>query len=368
VFRRRAIFSILIISLAPALFLTRALVAAYRTSRQDLAESWAARGERDLVQRKPFKAVDDYRTALTYARDAAGYRLRLAQALLASNHPTEAEAHLLTLWSGEPGNGTVNLELGRIAAAQGDVAAATRYYHAAIDGAWEREAAQSRRTARLELAAALIAARQYQGAQAELIALSDDLPDDAVVMTKVGEELTRAGSDTRALAMFRRALAVDPSNVRAAALAGQSAFRLGDYSAARNYLDAASRQSRLDAEAAEQLQVSARILALDPFARGISLRERARRTLALFDAARARLDRCQTASTPAQAQALGDLAAAVADIAPRLERRALARDGDLLDRALDIALKVEVADCGEATVDDRALQIIARGRTGATAR
>ena len=89
----------------------------YHSKQKALAQEWFAQGEKDLRARQAESALEDFRTALAYSPENALYRLRLAQALIASNRTDEARSHLLTLWRDEPGNGTVNLELARRAAA-----------------------------------------------------------------------------------------------------------------------------------------------------------------------------------------------------------------------------------------------------------
>src|SRR5262249_11403329 len=79
---------------------------------------------------------------------------------------------------------------------RGDLVDAVRFYHGAIDGAWEEGgAAAARRDARLELVRLLLNSGQNLRAQAELIALVGDLPPDATLITDVGDLLVEAGAD-----------------------------------------------------------------------------------------------------------------------------------------------------------------------------
>ena len=165
-----------LVGLVPAFAGVNGLVAATRARRQQLAAEWAARGARDAAEGRALSAADDYRIAQEYARDRGQYRLQLAQALIDAGRLLEARAQLLTLWSETPGDGVVNLELGRLAARDGDASDAVRFYHGAIDGAWDAGAADARRTARLELARFLTAQGDRAAAQAELIVLSSDPP------------------------------------------------------------------------------------------------------------------------------------------------------------------------------------------------
>lgn len=174
----RTILVLAIVGLVPAFAGVQELVSGARDRRQHIALQWADRASRDLEAGRPLAAAEDFRIAQEYARDRSRYRLPLAHALLAAGRVLEARAQLLTLWSEMPGNGVVNLELGRLAARSGDVEGAIRYYHGAIDGAWDDNAPRERRRARVELARVLVEDGNQTQALAELIALSADPPKD----------------------------------------------------------------------------------------------------------------------------------------------------------------------------------------------
>jgi tetratricopeptide (TPR) repeat protein len=367
---RRLALGLIIAGLVPALILARALVHRSQVSRQQLAEQWSAQGRRDL-DRRPAAAVTDFETALSYASGRADDRLRLADALIGAGRPAEARAQLLTLWPDEPGSGPINLQLARLAAAGRDVTDAVRYYHAALDGSWERGGAAARRGARLELAKMLLANGQKLRAQAELIALIDDLPDDAGVMTDVGSLLVDAGADNRALPLFRQALRLDPANARAARLAGDVEFRAADYRAARDDFEAAAKIAPLDPAGRDRLDVSARVFALDAFAPAIGARARSRRALATLAVARQRLQRCGAGTSFAVGVGgpIDDLAVR-ADAAARLRPQALERDVDLVDQVMALAFEIEALapppGCAADTPDDRAVRLLSsRARTQA---
>lgn len=359
---RRLILAVMLGGLIPAFAVTHSVVSHYKEQRLRLAAEWSDRGNRDLASRPDVAAVD-FQTALSYGPDRVMDRLRLSQALTAAKRPVEAQAELLTLWTDTPGDGEVNLELARLSAMGGNVADAVRYYHAAIDGAWATGARPARHQARLELARLLLARGQRLPAQAELIALIDDLPSDAKAMTEVGGLLAEAGADNRALTLLRSALELDPSNATAARLAGRIAYRSGDYRGARTLLTSAQTHGVLDPETARMLEVSSRVLALDPSARGLSTRARVQRVLTGLDVAISRLTQCQ-ARPPVDDQT----AARLNDLSMRLEaahkrpRVALERDPDLTDEMTSLVFGIEAlpgSQCGDASVDDRALQLIA---------
>ena len=176
------------------LFLITSLaVKAYRAKEREVAQAWYVSGERELSAGRPEKALEDFRSALVYARNDSHIELRLAHTLAAAGHFPEARAYLLNLWEREPGNGTVNLELARLAANSGSAPEAIQYYHDAVYGQWADNPAEHRRQARLELAEFLLRVGQKAQAQAELIALTADLPRDAELETQVGALLLNAG-------------------------------------------------------------------------------------------------------------------------------------------------------------------------------
>ncbi len=363
-FDRRTMLGLSIAALIPAFALTHTVVVRSRVARQHLAAEWSTRGLRDIA-REPHAAVVDFETALAYGPDRSEDRLRLGEALIQAHQPVEARAQLLTLWSEQPGNGRINLGLARLAAADGDVRGAVRYYHAAVDGSWESGAPNARRQARLEAAQLLLAHGERFRAQSELIALIDDLPADARIITQVAGLLVDAGADVRAGALLDRALTLDPTNAAASRLAGGIAFRAGDYRTARKHL---SNAGGSDPEAAQMLAVSEEVLALDPYVRGISSTERAIRAMRALDVAQDRQRRCQstTAASGTAADAHSDLSARLA-AARKTRTRTLAHDTEALDGVMALVFDVEktqAAACGPPDARDRALMAIAARRNG----
>jgi tetratricopeptide (TPR) repeat protein len=360
---RRVTLAAVLAALVPAFALTLIIVGRYKDERQRLAGEWSARGQVDVAA-QPSIAVVDFETALAYGHDRESDRLRLAEALIAARRPAEAEAHLLTLRAEEPGRGEVALDLARLAAARNDLQRAVPYYHTAIDGAWDTDAAGARRRARLELSRLLLLDGQDTLAQAELIALIDDLPPDADLITDVGTLLAKAGADARATTLFQRALALNPTNATAARLAGQIAFRAGDYRDARQLLARSGAETPLDPASVDMLDVAGRVLARDPGAKGLAARERAARTYEDFGIARDRLARCQASASAGGGDGLADVAAR-AGAQAALREPALLRDPDLGDQVMSLVFDIVAlpsSQCGVATPDERALELIAEER------
>ncbi len=355
--RRRTVAIAIAVGVVPFFALVNTLVAGSRARREQLAIEWADHGARDLAAGRAAAAVDDYRTAQKYARDANVYRMQLAEALVAGGHLNEARAQLQTLWTQEPGDGAVNRLLGRIAVAQGDETDAIRAYHAAIDGAWESSATEARREARLELARFLVSRRDMTMAQAELIALSDDLPPDPNEIVETAALLAQAGTPARALSVVTKALELDATNPRALRLAGESAFAVGDYQQAAHYLDMAAAQNPLEPSDERARKVSKRVLALDPWAGGITSRARVRRIVDDFRIATAWLDRCPPESN-------ADLRASLASASSKANERDLLRDPDLADATLMLTGEAAAAAgrCSPANEDETALDLVLKPR------
>ena len=362
---RRFQLGLALAGLVPAFLVTHLIVGQYKAQRLRLAREWSTRGVRDLASR-PAVAVIDFQTALAYGQNRATDRLRLSQALIAARRPAEARAQLLTLWADTPSDGEINLRLARLSAASDGLSDAVRYYHAAIDGSWGSGAMSARRQARLELARWLLAHGRRLEAQSELVALIDDLPSDSALMTEVGGLLADAGADGQALTLLRRALTLDPANAIAARRAGRLAYRAGEYGAARSLFSTAASHGALDAETAAMSDVSDRVLGLDPSARGLSARRRAQRVRHALTIAESRFMRCQM-----HAPVDGEITAHLNDLRMRLDTvgrlrgAVLQRDPDRRDRVMALVVEIEALpreQCGDASLDDRALQLIAEPR------
>ena len=394
---RNRVLLALFLLLIPAFALTALTTRAYRREQQRLAAQASTDGEIALRHGRAGDAVVALRTAMSLAATRSR-RLRLAQALAAAGRDAEARAHLLTLREGTPGDGLINLELARLAARDADVPHAARYYRDAIEGAWDRAPDTRRREARLELADLLVRHGPRAAAEGELIALAADLPPDPGLHIRVGDLLMEAQQVRRAFDVYTAALRLDPASVRAAQGAGESAFALANYVTARRYFAQVAAAEPTNTHVLGRLEVVTAVIGLDPFARGLSARERARRATVAFETATKRLAACADAvgapiqnvapprespgvrppgiggdarnpaetSTEPGRDELQDLAAGAQALAPQAQPIAIARDPDLLDQVMDLVFRVEeitARRCGEAQDRaDQALVLIARDR------
>jgi len=338
----------------------------------DLASEWYERGRSALEAGLPGEAIEDLRTALVYSRDNRLYRFRLAEALEAAGRPREAQAYLLQLWETEPGSGPINLHLGRLAAQSGDAQAAVRYYQSAINGVWEQDPEEERLRVRFELVDFLLSRRFRDAAQAELLALAGDLPDDAGLHVRVGDQFLSSGASEPAAEMFQRALSLDPPNANAFAGLGRIAFSKGDYLAAARYLSDARATVPGREDLAELLEISNLAVGIDPFDRRLNARARRERVIRAFELARERLMGCLPVGpleqgVTAREDDMSYLLEETRKIETSVTDRGLRQDPDLIDTAMDLVFAIEEAaarTCGTPAGLDRALLLIGRRAEG----
>jgi tetratricopeptide (TPR) repeat protein len=350
----------LIVVIAAFFSITTFAAHAYHRKQEEFGTSWYERGEHALKANHPGEAVEDFRNALAYSRDNDLYRLRLAQALMADHRPQEARSHLLSLWEKEPGDGTLNLELARLAVMWGDTSQAIRYYHAAIYGVWLDEPMTHRWQIRFDLADYLLQRKTPHDAkdvQAELVALAAELPpEDAAGQTRLGTLLMQAGLYARALAAFRNALTYQPNLMPALEGAGEAAFRMGEYQTARHYLLPVVAQNPKHQDALGLLNISELVVKLDPFERRLSSRERARRALRDLQLAVSSAEKCSSPApeVPSLLQQ--------ADLKKSgTNENVLARNPDALEKTVELAFKLEraTASCAPLAPEQKALSLLA---------
>lgn len=367
--RQRPVMLGLLSALAVIFFLAvTGLSNIFYAQRRALGDRWFNRGVSDLEAKKYQAAVTEFRAALLYSRDDFTYQLNLAEALLGANQTAQAYAYLLNLWDREPENGQVNLELARIEAAHGQTERAIRYYHDAVYAVWPSRDEPQRRTARLELVDLLLGINHKEQAQAELIALSENVGEDPAEQVRLGDLFTRAGEYERALAAYRLAVKADRRNPRALAGAGNAAFMLGLYPLAEQYLEAEREASPNDKTSDERLKITKMVLNMDPYRSIIPLDERNHLVLQAFATAGQRLAECAvpnniTSGGPSL-PSLGDQWTAMK---PQITLAQLARHPKLADKAMDLIFHIERQTntlCGTPAGPDMALLLIAKLHEG----
>ncbi len=287
-------FVLLVVVIIAGFGAIKAYVSYLRDLESSLAQRWFARGEEAIAKGYPAVAIDDYRNALGYDGTNRQYRLKLAEALMKEGRLAEARAYLLTMWSLDPADGELNLDLARLYAALNKPDLAVRYYRAAIDGVWNSDPLQRRIDARFELVRYLMQKGDKARATAELIAIQAESPEDPAVNLKVGDLLLKLGEASRAARSFAAVLKENPKSVEALSGAGEAALAMGDYRQAVHLLSTADELtgSKPASAEADQLAVARQAFDIDPYLRNLTITQRANRVAAAFDLAMQSLRDC----------------------------------------------------------------------------
>jgi len=360
--REPLLVSILVLITIVFSALTHSYNDAYDRRRAALAVQWFDRGNRELNNHHPDKAIEDFRTALFYNPRNWDFSMHLANALTMARRTDEAQNYYLGLWQRDPTNGQVNLELARLYAQKGMPTEAERYYNGSIFGNWPKDAQANRRAASLELISFYLDRGDMGHAESQLIILGDNLPEDPALHTRVADLYSRVGDYQRAVAQYRQAVHLNPAYLPAIEGAGKASFRLGDYRAAQTYLTHALRIDDSDLQAKNLLNVIQSIFVLNPYERGLSEAEKNQRVLRVFDVAGGRLTSC---TSPSAASSAAPLLAKWKQLKPSANMRFLTQHPEERDILFDFAASVEKSAqniCGELTPDDSALLTIAQQR------
>lgn len=368
--RQRPVMLAVISVLVILFFLFVALLSrVYYAQRQALGNRWYTRGVADLKASNFEAAVTDFRAALLYSRDNYYYQLNLAEALIGLRRTGQASAYLLNLWEREPDNGVVNLELARIASEQNRVQDAVRYYHDAIYAVWPADQESKRRDARLELVELLLRNHEPAQAQAELIALAENVGENAAEQLRLGNLFLRAADYEHALASYGVVLKTQRHNDTALAGSGYAAFQLGRYPLAEHYLQAAVALNPKDAQSSELLKTAQMVLHMDPFRPGISSADRDQIVIKAFDTAGNRLKACPLPkpNTAGPAGSLLSPGEEWTNLKRQISPTELRRHPDIADQAMDLVFRIERQTsivCGTPTGPDEALSLVAKLHEG----
>jgi tetratricopeptide (TPR) repeat protein len=351
--------------------LTLLLFRSFTNHRQELGARWKARGEAALRAGHPEIAIDDLRSALAYVPDRAT-EIELATALADAGKIQEATVYFTTLWESAPGDGTINLQLARIAAKQGNESQALFHYQSALDGTWQGNGYDRRREVRLEMARYLISRHENNPARTQLLIAAGNAPDDPVIKIEIASLLEQAAAPQDALGIYRSLIARANPPIAAFEGAGRTAFALGLYRVAADSLSralAAPLASGLpDSQKVadrDMLDTSQRILLLYP-AFDLAPRKRAERILSLKRIARERLTEC-AGSSPAAPPKLAGLVSRWDQLPPELTLSQLEQQPDLEQAIAQLVWDTEAVTaqvCGAPTGDDSLVLRIAHNPAG----
>jgi Flp pilus assembly protein TadD len=359
---RDSITFLTLIAITVVLFIvTLFLFRSFQEHRAELAKRWSDRGMAALQSKRPDQAITCYRTALSYAPGDRGYELMLAEALAQANRVEEAYNYFIGLREERPGDGSINLQLARLAVKKRDVQGSINFYHASIYGDWEGDGVRRRREVRLELARYLIEQRQLEAAKTELLIAVGNAPDDPEFNGMIASLLEQTDSPSEAMKFYRKAIALQPDNPIALSAAGRLAYRRGDYATASTLLERAVRQHPKDEENAALLTKARRILQLVP-SETLQEGERVDRILTDRAIAKARWDTCAMQADMSQ-DSPQSLAVRWTGPDAKTTRSALLHDSDKQKAALQLIYDTEIQTshyCAAPTGDDALLLLMAQ--------
>ncbi|MGD0444135.1 MAG: tetratricopeptide repeat protein [Edaphobacter sp.] len=353
---------ITVVLFAITLFLFRS----FASRREELAESWSARGRAAMIVGDPQEAVVALRTALRYAPGERSYELLLAQALGDAGHTEESYNYFLGLWETQPGDGFINLRLARLAAERKETQTAINYYRASIYGTWEGDGAVRRRDVRLELSRYLIECHEPSSARTELLIAGGNAPDDTNLALTLGPLLEQADAPRDALNNYEKVLAHEPDNITALEDAGRLQYGFGRFEEAHRILEQAAREHVLSPELTAMIEDSAKILALAP-SKKLPPAERVSRILRGRDLAKKRFESCNTqiAAASGMASQLQSLGERWMSKEANADRVALLYDTNEQEAIIKLTYDTEIEAsqiCGTPTGDDATLLLLATSK------
>jgi tetratricopeptide (TPR) repeat protein len=241
------LLAVTLVLLTGTVFLFRA----FSNLRGRLAQRWLARGEAALQGGNAAGAVEYLRSALAYAPGRKDIEIDLAEALAGAGRTQEATSYFTTLLEAEPGSGIINLQLARLAVRQRNESDALEHYRASIYGNWEGDGTTRRREVRLELINYLIDNHHLTQAQGELIIAAGNAPDDPAIKLQIAALMEKGGDANNASQIYKTILQHASRNLPALEGAARTAFALGNFTQARDYVDKALANP---AEASESAQ------------------------------------------------------------------------------------------------------------------
>ncbi len=325
----------------------------YRAQRSERAKQYFLDGNQLMAKERYQDASEQYRDALSISHSARD-RLALAQALQKGGHPGEAEVYFREVLRDSPNSGPANLGLAREATDRNNVQEAVNYYHRAIYGSWPEQNEVHRIQTRIELIGVLGKSGKRREAQASVLALESEIPNNDVALRKqLGQLLLDYGLPEESAGVYRKVIENDRQDAGALMGLGEAELAQNRYRAAQGAFTAVLHLRSDDTAAANRLQLIGQILALDPAVRGLSAGERYQRSRKLLEAALGSLDECLGMTKGAPPEPVEKLSDTVRKVL--LHRAAPRSYGDSTEDNIDLAeqlWKARTELCGQSKKPD----------------
>ena len=362
---------VLLSLLAVGLFLaTKAMANSERRMEERIAGIWYARGSRQLSSGNVEPAIDSFRRAIAGDRANRKFALALANALSTGNHPLEAREALLRLRESDPEEADINLSLAKLEANSSNLSDAVHFYQNALYGQWTGSHVDERRQqVRLELIHLLLDHNERSRALSELLILGLEVPQSAGANAEIAKLFLSAGDAQHALGYFENSLHSDPRNADSLAGAGDAAFRLGEYTKALHYLQAAVNQGGDRGPPLELFNLTKTVVSWDPLQPHLGKSERRARLLRGVNQALRRVSSCAGVNvTGEETSQLKSLQSEAEKAKRSIQKSRRPPDSDDVRSAMELIYQIEETAnkaCGNATGPDLGLVLIGRRHLGA---
>jgi tetratricopeptide (TPR) repeat protein len=346
---------------------TRHMAAHEQQLRRKIAAVWFERGVEYMQAGQTDKAVAAFRSATANVESDPKYMLALANALAVGNHTQQALRLLLRLRDSDPENPDVNLSLARLAAQQGEVQEAVRYYQSALYGRWPNDRLDQRRQVRLELVRFLLAHQQQYLATSELYVLENRTPDSVAAHIELARLFAEANDLPHALEEYAAAIRLDGSNIEALTAAGHLAFQVGNYRLAEQYLRAAQEANPESQETHQLLTLTRAILSSDPLLPHLTQWERQKRLEAGLEVSLKLVEDCLSDTSDSKAIAELQSLKTEAISATKRWKTKSSSDTDTVKTGVDLIFRMQQTAsgaCGNPSDRDRAWLLIGQQHNG----
>jgi tetratricopeptide (TPR) repeat protein len=239
------------------------------------------RGAKLLAAGHPDQAVDPLLRACTLERRNRQYQLACAEALTGAHRYDEAASLLDELVRQAPNDGRANLLLARLARARNDFANETAYYHRAIYGVWEGDAATHASESRLEWIHELVNRGDHTLLLGELLELEAGTQDFSV-LREVAHDFLVAGTPARAAELYRTLIAAHPDDAGLEEGLGEAEAANGEYALAQRAYVRALRTKPGDLSIRHEMQLASALSEIDPTPRRLPSRVKYQRSLEIL--------------------------------------------------------------------------------------
>jgi tetratricopeptide (TPR) repeat protein len=330
-------FALILLAMAGLFAADLFLAGLERSERRADAQRFYNEGVRLNQEGKTSEAIDRFQSAVAAERGNPVYQRALSAAMLAGGKVAEAREIAAERLQQEPTDAAASLLVARTLVREGNPREAVSYYHRAIYGVWDGDAAANRMRSRFELVDLLARLGEQRELLAELLPLQDEAPTDVTNRRRVARLFIDAGAPARAIEIFRDLLRNNPKDAESYAGIGEAELAQGNYRSAQANLARAAALAPSDSSIAQRLGLAERVIDLDPTRRGLGLAERYRRSLELLRLTLQASESCMSAGS-AEATAAVDSARAAIVPAPtrRIRQDAVDLNIDLAERLWDL--------------------------------